>query len=161
MNEKIKTMRVPGFLTILSVFLIIALAAIGTAALSATGRGNRLTEKSEEWLTKYRSAENLSQIRLSQIDGCIAAAADSGLFDMNFEALVNELDFITLTNENGYYIVTCNTPIDDRAYIHLELKIDPQPSDRRGGYEMTRKAVVYADGSSDEEDGRLNVWQGF
>lgn len=161
MSEKIKTVRVPGFLTILSVFLIIVLAAIGTAALSATGNGSRLTEKSEEWLTKYRSAENLTEVRLSQIDGCIAVAADSGLFDMNFEALADELDFITLENENGYYIVTCKTPIDDRAYIYLELKVDSDPSDRRGSYEMTRKAVVYADDTSIEDEERLNVWQGF
>ena len=149
MNDRIKTVRVPGFLTILSVFIIIALAVIGTAALSATGRG------------KYRDAENLTEIRLSQIDGCIAAAADSGLFDMNFEALVSELDFITLENENGYYIVACKTPIDDRAYIYLELKVDSRPADRRGSYEMTRKAVVYADNASDDEEERLNVWQGF
>ena len=161
MNDRIKAVRVPGFLTILSVFLIIALAAVGTAALSATGRGSRLTEKSEEWLTKYRDAENLTEIRLSRIDGCIAAAADSGLFDMNFEVLVSELDFVTLENELGYYIITCKTPIDDRAYIYLELKIDSSPDDRRGSYEITRKAVVYADEASDEEDDRLNVWQGF
>lgn len=161
MNDRIKAVRVPGFLTILSVFLIIALAAVGTAALSATGRGSRLTEKSEEWLTKYRDAENLTEIRLSRIDGCIAAAADSGLFDMNFEALVSGLDFITLENESGYYIITCKTPIDDRAYIYLELKIDSSPDDRRGSYEITRKAVVYADEASDEEEDRLNVWQGF
>ena len=161
MNDRIKTVRVPGFLTILSVFIIIALAVIGTAALSATGRGNRLTEKSEEWLTKYRDAENLTEVRLSQIDGCIAAAADSGLFDMNFEALVSELDFITLENENGYYIVACKTPIDDRAYIYLKLKVDSRPADRRGSYEMTRKAVVYADDISDDEEEWLNVWQGF
>lgn len=160
MNERIKTVRVPGFLTILSVFIIIALAVIGTAALSATGRGSRLTEKSEEWLTKYRDAENLTEVRLSQIDGCIAAAADTGLFDMNFEALAGELDFITLENEHGYYKITCKTPIDDRAYIYLELNVDAQPTDRRGSYEITRKAVVYADDVGDN-DGHLNVWQGF
>ena len=71
------------------------------------------------------------------------------------------LDFITLENENGYYTVTCKTPIDDRAYIYLELKIDSSPDDRRGSYEITRKAVVYADEASDEEEDRLNVWQGF
>ena len=64
-------------------------------------------------------------------------------------------------NENGYYIVACKTPIDDRAYIYLELKVDSRPADRRGSYEMTRKAVVYADDASDDEEERLNVWQGF
>lgn len=160
MNDRIKAVRVPGFLTILSVFIIIALAAIGTAALSVTGSGGRLTEKSEEWLTKYRSAENLTEVRLSQIDGCIAAAADTGLFDMNFEALAGELDFITLENENGYYKIACKTPIDDRAYIYLELNVDAQPTDRRGSYEITRKAVVYADDVGDNDE-HLNVWQGF
>lgn len=160
MNRKFKTVSAPGFLTLIAVFLIITLASVGAAALSATGRGGRLTEKSAERLEKYQAAKNLSAQRLSEIDGCIAAAAASGLFDMNFEALVEELDFVSCRREGEYYIVSCSTPIDEMSSVYLELSVDAYPSDRRGSFEIVREAVVYA---SEKEDGeeRLNVWQGF
>ncbi|WP_432651672.1 hypothetical protein [Huintestinicola sp.] len=160
MNGKFKTVSAPGFLTLITVFLIITLASVGAAALSATGRGDRLTEKSAERLEKYQAAKNLSAQRLSEIDGCIAAAADSGLFDMNFEALIEELTFASCTKEGEHYIVSCSTPIDEKSSVYLELSVDAFPTDRRGSYEIIREAVVYAAEEEDEEE-RLNVWQGF
>ena len=160
MNGKIKTVSAPGFLTLITVFLIITLASVGAAALSATGRGDRLTEKSAERLEKYQTAKNLSARRLSEIDGCIAAAADSGLFDMNFEALIEELDYASCRREGDNYIVSCSVPIDERASVYLELSVDAYPTDRRGSFEIVRNAVVYASEEEDEEE-HLNVWQGF
>lgn len=160
MNGKSRTISAPGFLTLIAVFLIITLASVGAAALSATGRGDRLTEKSAERLEKYQAAKNLSAERLSEIDGCIAAAADTGLFDMNFEALIEELDFASCQREGEFFIVSCSTPIDEKASVYLELKVNAYPSDRRGSYEIIREAVVYStDEGTDEE--HLNVWQGF
>lgn len=160
MNGKFKTVSVPGFLTLITVFLIITLSSVGAAALSATGRGDRLTEKSAERLEEYQAAKNMSEHRLSQIDGCIAAAADSGFFDMNFEALIEELDFVSCRREGENYIVSCSTPIDESSSVYLELSVDAFPADRRGNYEIIREAVVYSSEEEDDEE-RLNVWQGF
>ena len=41
MNDRIKAVRVPGFLTILSVFIIIALAVIGTAGQRKQAYGKK------------------------------------------------------------------------------------------------------------------------
>lgn len=160
MNGKFKTVSAPGFLTLIAVFLIITLASVGAAALSATGRGGRLTEKSAERLDTYQAAKNLSAQRLSEIDGCIAAAADSGLFDMNFEAYIEECEFASCRREGNFYIVSFSTPIDERASVYLELKVDAFPTDRRGNYEIVRNAVVYDEEENKDEE-RLNVWQGF
>lgn len=160
MKGRYKTVSAPGFLTLITVFLIITLASVGAAALSATGRGNRLTEKSAERLDKYQEAKNLSAQRLSEIDGCIAAAADTGLFDLNFEALMKELTFAACQREGEHYIVTCSTPIDDKASVYLELKVNAYPADRRGSFEIVRNAVVYNEEENDDEE-YLNVWQGF
>lgn len=160
MKGKLKKISAPGFLTLITVFLIITLASVGAAALSATGRGDRLTEKTADRLETYQAAKNLSMKRLSEIDGCIAAAADTGLFDMNFEALIEELTFASCRREGEFYIVTCSAPIDERASVYLELSVDAFPSDRRGSYEIIRNAVVYNEEENDDEE-RLNVWQGF
>ncbi|MGN1102056.1 MAG: hypothetical protein ACI4RG_07670 [Huintestinicola sp.] len=160
MKGRYKTVSAPGFLTLITVFLIITLTSVGAAALSATGRGDKLTGKSAEWLNKYQTAKNLSVKRLSEIDGCIAAAADSGLFDMNFEALIEELDYASCTAEGEHYIVTCSTPIDEKSSFYLEVRVDAFPTDRRGSYEIIRNAVVY-DEQEDEDEEHLNVWQGF
>lgn len=160
MNRKNKAVSAPGFLTLIAVFLIITLASVGAAALSATGRGSRLTEKSGERLEAYQAAKNLSAIRLSEIDGCIAAAADTGLFDMNFEALMEELTFASCRREGNLFIVSCSTPIDERSSVFLELRVDAFPADRRGSYEIIREAVVYAS-EAEPENEPLNLWQGY
>ncbi|UKI16952.1 MAG: hypothetical protein L6V87_03715 [Ruminococcus sp.] len=43
--------------------------------------------------------------RLAEVDGCIAQAAESGLFDMNFEAMVSELDYAEYHIEKGLFIL--------------------------------------------------------
>lgn len=160
MNGKFKTVSAPGFLTLIAVFLIITLASVGAAALSATGRGDRLTEKSAERLEKYQAAKNLSAQRLSEIDGCIAAAADTGLFDINFEAFIEELDYVSCRREGEFFIVSCSTPIDESSSVYLELSVNAFPDDRRGSFEIIRDAVVY-NTEEDEDEELLNVWQGF
>ena len=155
-----KAISAPGLLTLIAVFLIITLASVGAAALSATGRGDRLTEKSAEQLDKYQEAKNLSVQRLSEIDGCIAAAADTGLFDINFEVLIDELEFASVRREEKFYIVSCSTPIDEMSSVYFELRVDAFPANRRGSFEIVRNAVVYNAEKYDDEE-PLNVWQGF
>ncbi|MCI7766834.1 MAG: hypothetical protein MSJ26_02485 [Oscillospiraceae bacterium] len=159
MNKNIKKVSVPGFLTIIVIFLIISLASVGAAALSVTAGGGRLTEKSEERLHLYREAKNLSEIRLSQVDGCIAEAAYSGLFDMNFEELVSGLDFAEYSREGDHFIVSCSTPIDSHTAVFWEITVDADPSDSRGGYVILQNRIIYS--SDAAEDGEhINVWQG-
>ena len=79
---------------------------------------------------------------------------------MNFEAYIEECEFASCRREGNFYIVSCSTPIDERASVYLELKVDAFPTDRRGNYEIVRNAVVY-DEEENEDEERLNVWQGF
>ena len=160
MKKSIKTVSVPGFLTIIVIFLVICLASVGAAALSVTAGGGRLTEKSEERLHLYREAKNLSEIRLSQVDGCIAEAAYSGLFDMNFEELISELDFAESSRQGDYFTVSCSTPIDGSTAVYWEIRVDAVPSDSRGSYIMTENRIIYISDDLSEDDEHLNVWQG-
>ena len=159
MRRNGKKVSVPGFLTIIVIFLVICLASVAAAALSVTAGGGRLTEKSEERLHLYQNAKNLSEIRLSQVDGCIAEAGYSGLFDMNFEELMSGLDFVRCSREGEYFTVSCTTPIDEKTAVYWEISVDAFPSDSRGSYSMTDNRIIYFSDES-EDDEHLNVWQG-
>lgn len=160
MNRNIKAVSTPGFLTMIVIFLVISLASIGAAALSVTAGGGKLTEKSAHRLKEYREAKNLSEIRLSQVDGCIAEAAYSGLFDLNFEELIGELDFACCSRQGEYFTVSCSTPIDEGTAVFWEIRVSAEPDDNRGGYEMIRSCIIYSDEDSAETEEHLNVWLG-
>lgn len=159
MKKSFKKTSVPGFLTIIVIFLVICLASVGAAALSVTAGGGRLTEKSEERLHLYRQARNLSETRLSQVDGCIAEAAYSGLFDLNFEELMSGLDFAHCSREGDHFIVSCSTPIDGQTAVFWEIRVDSTPSDSRGGYVILQNRIIYSS-EAEEENEHINVWQG-
>lgn len=160
MKKSFKTVSVPGFLTIIVIFLVICLASVGAAALSVTAGGGKLTEKSEESLHLYREAKNLSEIRLSQVDGCIAEAAYSGLFDMNFEELISGLDYAACSREGDHFTVSCSTPIDGSTAVYWEIRVDAFPSDSRGSYSLIQNRVIYLSDESENDDEHLNVWLG-
>lgn len=158
MNKK--NISVSGFLTIITVFLIISLVTIGGLSLSATGSGDRLTERTGEYLILYRNAYNESEKRLADVDGCIAEAAYSGVFDMNFEGLISELDFAELSFDGKNYMVECTTPIDGKTAVYWKIAVDAFPADRRGGYTLLERRTVSISGADESDGEHLNVWLG-
>ncbi len=149
----------PGFLTVISVFLMVTLISVGGIACAVTSGGSVLTDRSAEYLTKYRAAYNESEKRLALADGCIVSAVSSGLFDLNFEAEISELDFIRTERLADHYLLSCTTPIDDKTAVCWEIKV-PFEQDGRGIYEIvSRRTAAISDSEEDEEEG-LNVWLG-
>lgn len=127
-----KNITVPGFMTLITVFLIVSLVSLGGLACAAAAGGSALADRSAEYLTRYRSAYNLSEKRLAEVDGCIAQAAESGLFDMNFEAMVSELDYAEYHIEKDFYTVSCTTPVDGSTAVYWEIKV-PLDASAEGG----------------------------
>ncbi len=154
-----KNISVTGFLTIIMVFMIISLVTIGGLSLSATEKGGKFSERTGEYLILYRNARNESERRLAEVDGCIAAAAYSGLFDLNFEGLISELDYAEYEFDGKTYTVECTTPVDGRTAVYWKISVDAFPADNRGGYTLTEHRTVTVSDESDEDD-RLNVWLG-
>ena len=56
-----KNITVPGFMTLITVFLIVSLVSLGGLACAAAAGGSALADRSAEYLTRYRSAYNLSE----------------------------------------------------------------------------------------------------
>lgn len=160
MDKKFERRSFPGFLTIITVFVIICLVTLGALALSATSRGAVPAEKNAEYMKLYRDADNLARLRLAEADGCIAAAAYSGLFDLNFEALISELDYIQWERSADFYVLSCTTPADERTAIYWEIKVNAFPDDRRGGYELVEMKLIDTADTEQAEDEHLNVWLG-
>lgn len=148
-----------GFLTIVTVFLIISLVTLGALSLIATGKGSAFSDKTEEYMKSYRAAWEESQKRLAMTDGCIVKAASTGLFDMNFPVLMEELDFAEVSFDGKLFTVRCETPINERTSLFWEITADPFPADRRGGYTVTASGTVSSD-SIVQDDEYLNVWLG-
>lgn len=149
-----------GFLTLITVFLVISLVSIGTMALFATGKGGRLTDRSGEYVILYSDAWRLSEQRLAQTDACIAASASGGLFDLTFPDSVSEIEGVRCRREGDSFIITCTTPVDGRTAVYWEICAAAFPSDPRGDYEITARRSVPLDGEEEQEEETLNVWQG-
>lgn len=148
-----------GFLTIVTVFLIISLVTLGALSLIATGRGSAFSDRTEEHMNDYRAAWEESQKRLAMTDGCIVKAASTGMFDMNFPVLMEELDFAEVSFDGKAFTVRCETIVDERTSLFWEITADAFPADGRGGYTVTASGTVYSE-SEDEEEEHLNVWLG-
>lgn len=150
----------PGFITIIMIFLAICLVTAGALSLSATGRGGKLVDASAEYMQKYTSACVESEKRLALADGIIASAAGSGLFDLNFPAMLSEQDCFDYSFDRKYYTVTCLTPIDGKTSVYWEIQVDAYPADNRGGYEIISQRIVDNSDMQPEEEEHLNVWLG-
>lgn len=158
-----KNVSVPGFMTLITVFLIVSLVSLGGLACAAASGGSALADRSAEYLTEYRSAYALSERRLAEVDGCIAGAAESGLFDLNFEAMVSELGYAEYHIENGCYIVSCTTPVDTTTAVYWEISVPADVTTGGERYRVTARSTVSAEGSEAEESGgdeHINVWLG-
>lgn len=150
----------PGFLTVISVFLIVTLISVGALACAVTSGGSVLTDRSAEYLSKYRSAYNESERRLAAADGCIAASASTGLFDINFEAEISELEYIDMKRLADCYLLSCTTPVDGKTAVYWEIRVPLDPGGRRGDYELLERRTVDISAEENEEEEHLNVWQG-
>ncbi len=147
-----------GFLTVISLFLIISLASVGAMAISATNGGERLTQRTGEYAQLYSAACEKNEKTLAQVDSCICEAAASGLFDMNFEALISELDGVSWSVENGVYTVDITTPIDSRTAVNTRIKADAVFTGSKGIRTAPVRKTIITDDADDDE--HLNVWQG-
>lgn len=150
----------PGFLTVISVFLIVALISAGGLACAVTSGGSVLTDRSARHLSEYRRAYNESERRLAAADGCIAAAASTGLFDMNFEAEISELEYIQMKRLADCYLLSCTTPVDEKTAVYWEIRVPLDPGGRRGSYELVSRRTVDISAAESDEEEHLNVWQG-
>ena len=137
-----KNITVPGFMTLITVFLIVSLVSLGGLACAAAAGGSALADRSAEYLTRYRSVYNLSEKRLAEVDGCIAQAAESGLFDMNFEAMVSELDYAEYHIEKDFYTVSCTTPVDGSTVVYWEIKVPLDASAEGERYTVRQGALL-------------------
>ena len=147
-------------MTVLAVFIIVTLALVAAAALSSTAQGGRLAEKSTESFRARQQARVLSETRLSMVDGCIASAADTGLFDINLPPMIDELGFAEYSFDGMYFTVSCTTPIGDgKTAYYWEIQADAYPADRRGSWELVTESIIYTS-EKEEEEQPLNVWQG-
>lgn len=155
-----KNITVPGFMTLITVFLIVSLVSLGGLACAAAAGGSALADRSAEYLTRYRSAYNLSEKRLAEVDGCIAQAAESGLFDMNFEAMVSELDYAEYHIEKDFYTVSCTTPVDGSTAVYWEIKVPLDASAEGERYTVTARRTVAMEPEDGSEEEHINVWLG-
>jgi len=155
-----KNFSVPGFMTLITVFLIVSLITLGGLACAAASGGSALADRSGEYLTGYRSAYNKSERRLAELDGIIAQAAESGVFDLNFEALVSEYDYYEYYIEGGCYMVSCTTPVDDSTAVYWEISVpaDVTPDGER--YTVAVRRTVSVSDESESDDEHINVWLG-
>ncbi|MCM1523029.1 MAG: hypothetical protein NC120_01110 [Ruminococcus sp.] len=149
----------PGFTTILMIFLAVCLITAGAMSLAATGRGGKLTDASAAHMKLYTEACCESEKRLAEADGMIASAAGSGIFDMNFPALIAEREYFDCSFDGKNYTVSCSTPIDDKTSVYWEILVNAFPQDNRGGYELISRRIADNDAGSEEEE-HLNVWLG-
>lgn len=144
----------------ISVFLIVTLISVGALACAVTSGGSVLTDRSARYLSEYRNAYNESERRLAAADGCIASAASTDLFDINFEAEISELEYIDMKRLADCYLLSCTTPVDGKTAVFWEIKVPLDPVGRRGSYELISRRTVDISAEENEEEKHLNVWQG-
>lgn len=154
-----KNVSVPGFMTLITIFLIVCLVMLGGLACAGASGGSALADRSEEYLTLYRSAYNLSEMRLAEVDGCIAQAAESGLFDMNLEALLSELDYAEYRMENGKYVISCTTPVNDITAVYWEINV-PLDAAEEQRYTVAARRTVTQETENEAGEEHINVWLG-
>lgn len=145
-----------GFITLIMLLSVSALASVGAAALYFTGDSRSISVRSAEYVSAYYAAQSLSEERLALVDGCIVSASRSEAFDLSIEAELDALGFVSYTALADGYSVTCETPISSSSVIFWEIYVPS--TDIKGGYSMVSFGTRGADLADETE--HPAVWDG-
>ncbi|MGN0665751.1 MAG: hypothetical protein ACI4KF_04420 [Huintestinicola sp.] len=156
--KKSRYNNMTGFLTIVMIFVTVLLVMFATMTLMSTRLDRSVTDKTERFIKDYYEAYSLSEERLAEVSGCIAAALADGAFDLCFEEYLNELTHIDYSFNGREYFIRCSTPINETSAVYWEISVSALQPSGAGDYRMISRKVCDISGEGEEDT--LNVWDG-
>lgn len=140
-----------GYVSVMVIFVTVCLTLFAVLSLRAASSNDAFNERSGEYLKLYYSADSKANRILAELDSAAKSAAESGLFEDQFE--MTDIDGVDIRRVRGGCEASFSVKIDERRELLAEVVF---LSD--GSYKINRwqssTAAVYPDSSNE------SLWDG-
>lgn len=147
-----------GYVSVIMIFSVLCLTILAVLSISSSDSARQMSARSSEYLTSYYSADSKAARILSELDRAALEAHESGFFEDSF--MQSELpEGVRLSPSPEGVSAEYSVPVNERTELRLKVTFYSEPEMHSGKrYKVNSRKTCSAGG--DEEDNRLNVWDG-